>query len=176
MFILTAAFSLAGCNNQPSVTTFGDAGPAFDPVAFFDGHIQSWGIIEGRTGTPTGWVVTHCEGQADGPDRVHMVQHLSFQHGPDQQRTWTLWRTGPSQFQATASDMVGTATGQSDGRSFHWTWVLASAPGERLFDVTMDQWMFRLDDRAVMIRTTVSKLGIVLAQISEQFTTAGEPT
>jgi hypothetical protein len=174
--LVLAACLLAGCDKPPAATLFEGAGPAFDPVAFFGGHIQSWGVMESRTGSPTGWVVTQCDGQADGPDRIRMVQRLSFQHGHPQQRTWTLWRTGPNRFEATANDMVGSAIGQSDGRSFHWTWVLASAPGERPFNVTMEQWMFRLDDGAVMIRTTVSKLGIVLAQISEQFTTGGEPT
>lgn len=169
-----AASLLTGCGRDPRPLPFDAAGPTFDPVAFFDGHIQSWGVMEGRSGRPDGWVVTDCDGHADGPDRLRMAQHLSFQGAPAQDRTWTLWRTGPHRFQATASDMVGSASGEADGRSFHWTWVLARAPGQRPFDVTMEQWMYRLDDGSVMIRTTVSKLGFILTEFSERFARIGD--
>jgi hypothetical protein len=65
--------------------------------------------------------------------------------------------------------MVGSATGDVDGRTFHWRWVLAPAPGERAIAVTMEQWMYRLDDGSVMIRSTVSKLGVILSEVSEVF-------
>jgi len=145
-------------------------GAAFDPIAFFEGHTHSWGVIESRSGAPTEHVVTDSHGERDGTDRLRMVQHLSFQDGTTQDRNWTLWRSGPDQFDATANDMVGTAKGTADGNIFHWTWVLARSPGNALMNVTMSQWMYRLADGSVMIRTTVSKLGIIVAEVSEQFT------
>ena len=171
--IACAMINLLPACERTSPPALGGNGPAFDPVAFFDGHIQSWGVMEKRSGAPTGWVVTDCEGHADGPDRLRMVQHLSFQNAPAQERTWTLWRTGSHHFEATANDMVGSATGETDGRTFHWRWILASSPGERLFNVTVDQWMYRIDNRSAMIRTTISKLGIILAEVSEQFVRGG---
>ena len=99
-----------------------------------------------------------------------MVQHLSFQDGTTQQRDWTLWRSGPAQFEATANDMVGTAKGEAEGNVFHWQWVLARSPGNSLMDVTMNQWMYQLQDGTVMIRSTVSKFGLIVAEVTEQFT------
>jgi hypothetical protein len=167
-----AATLVAGCDRTapPSASS----GPAFDPLAFFTGHTHSWGVVENRSGAPTEWVVTDSHGEKDGTDRLRMVQHLSFQDGSAQQRDWTLWRTGPDRFEATANDMIGSATGQVDGNIFHWQWVLARSPGNSLMDVTMSQWMYRLADGSVMIRTTVSKFGIVLAEVSEQFTHPGD--
>lgn len=168
-----AASLLSACDRTPRPLAVGGTGVTFDPVAFFDGHVRSWGVIERRSGAPTGWVATNCEGHADGPDRLRMVQHLSFQGEAAQERTWSLRRTGPHRFEGTANDMLGTATGEADGRIFHWTWVLARSPGSRPFNVTMDQWMYRLDDGSVLIRTTISKLGIILAEVSEAFTHTG---
>ena len=37
-------------------------------------------------------------------------------------------------------------------------------------DVTMNQWMYPMDDGSVMIRTTVSKFGMIVAEVTEQFT------
>jgi hypothetical protein len=103
----------AGCGRGPPLPHLGETRPALDPVTFFAGHVRPWGLMESRSGAPTGWVVTDCEGQPEGPDRLRMVQHLSFQHDPPQDRVWTLWRTGPHRFEATASDMVGTAKGEA---------------------------------------------------------------
>ena len=127
-------------------------------------------MIENRSGAPTEWVVTDSNGQKDGNDRLRMVQHLSFQDGTTQERDWTLWRSGPDRFEATANDMVGSAKGTADSSVFNWQWVLARSPGNPVMDVTMKQWMYRLADGSVMIRTTVSKFGIILAEVSEQFT------
>lgn len=163
-----AACLLTGCHRKPNPPV--GSGPAFDPIGFFSGHTHSWGVIENRSGAPSGWVTTDCHGERQGPDRLHMVQHLTFQDGTTQQRDWTLWRTGPGRFDATANDMIGTAKGDADGNIFHWQWVLARHPGNALMNVTMSQWMYRLADGTVMIRTTVSKLGIILAEVTEQFT------
>jgi hypothetical protein len=159
---------LAGCDNTPSPPV--GIGPTFDPIGFFAGHTHSWGVIENRSGAPSEWVTTDCRGEKQGTDHLTMVQHLTFQDGTTQQRDWTLWRSGSNTFEATANDMVGTAEGDANGNVFHWQWVLARHPGDALMNVTMNQWMYRLGDGSVMIRTTISKLGIILAEVSEQFT------
>ncbi|HEY4040247.1 MAG TPA: DUF3833 family protein [Rhodopila sp.] len=168
--VYLVATLLLSCTPKPETPVSTGAGPGFDPVAFFDGHTQSWGVIESRDGAPTERIVTDGRGERDGSDRVRMVQHLSFQDGTTQERDWTLWRSGPDQFDATASDMVGTARGQTQGRIFHWRWVLARAPGNALMNVTMQQWMYQMADGSVTIRTTISKLGLIVAEVTEQFT------
>jgi hypothetical protein len=163
-----AACLLIGCDNQPKPAV--GSGPAFDPIGFFSGHTHSWGVIESRSGAPSEWVVTDSHGEQHGTNKLLMVQHLTFQDGTTQKRDWTLRRSGPGRFDATANDMVGTAEGYVDGNVFHWQWVLARRPGNALMNVTMNQWMYRLDDDTVMIRTTVSKLGIIVAEVTEHFT------
>ena len=55
---------------------------------------------------------------------------------------------------------------------FHWRWVLKGGPGKPPFDVAMDQWMYLLDDGSMLNRTTVRKLGIILAEVTEHFARA----
>jgi len=126
--------------------------------------------MESRSGAPTEWITTDSEGRKDGSGRLRMVQHLSFQDGTTQERDWLLEGSGPNRFTATANDMVGSAAGEADGNIFHWQWVLARSPGNPVMDVTMTQWMYRLNDGSAMIRTTISKFGIILAEVTEQFT------
>jgi hypothetical protein len=167
--VCLAALLTAGCTEKTAPVTAG-TGPAFDPIAFFDGHTRSWGVIESRSGAPTERIVTESTGVRDGSDRLHLIQHLSFQDGTTQKRDWVMWRSGPDHFDATANDMVGTARGEADGRMFHWQWVLARSPGNGLMNVTMQQWMYCMEDGSVTIRTTVSKLGFIVAEVTEQFT------
>jgi hypothetical protein len=160
----------AACDNRPAESATAESSPVFDPVAFFNGHTRSWGVIESRSGAPTQHIVTDGHGWIDNTNRLSMVQHLSFQDGQTQERRWTLWRIGPNRFEATASDMVGSAAGRADGRIFHWQWVLARSPGNVLMNVTMNQWMYAFEDGSAIIRTTVSKFGVIVAEVTERFT------
>ena len=65
--------------------------------------------------------------------------------------------------------MVGEAQGVAAGRVFHWSWVLALSPGNPLKNITMDQWMYLYDTGAMMNHTTIRKLGVTVAQVSEMF-------
>ncbi len=164
--VLAGFLLLAGCSKPLPMSTFAGA-PAFDPVAFFTGHVTSWGVEENRAGEPTGIITTDCVGTPEG-NGIRMVQTLHMA-GKVQTRVWHLARTGPGQFTATANDMAGRTVGVASGRVLHWRWVLETSPGNALKNVTMEQWMYLMDDGAVMIRTVVTKAGIRLLEVSEQF-------
>ena len=159
---------LASCS-APDVSRFAVQGPAFDPLGFFTGHARSWGVLENRSGAPTEWIRTDCVGHVEPDGSLTMIQHLTQQDGTTQERDWHMRRVAPGRFAATASDMVGTAHGKAAGRVFHWDWVLASAPGNPLLNVTLSQWMYLERDGTMVNRTVISKLGITLAQVTEQF-------
>jgi len=169
--LMVGVLALTGCSPVP-VSYFAGDGPEMDPVRFFTGHLHSWGVIENRSGAPTERVETDCLGQAEGPDGLHMVQKLTMGDGQVQTRDWHMRRVAPHRFEATANDMIGTATGESAGRVFHWQWSVEARPGNALTGVTLDQWMYLLDDGSMMNRSSISKLGVQLAQVSEVFSPA----
>ena len=166
---LLLAVALDACSDPVPITHFAGTIPEFDPVTFFTGHTVSWGVLENRSGQPTGIVTTDCQGTAEGADGLHMVQHLTMPDGATQARDWHMRRIAPHQFEATANDMVGTARGEAQGRVFHWRWVLATAPGNSLRNVVMNQWMYYEPDGSMVNRTTIRKLGIILVEVTEQF-------
>jgi hypothetical protein len=166
--ILTAAV-LAGCSDPMPVSAFKDTQPTLDPVRFFTGHVRSWGVLEDRSGQPSDIVTTDCVGTPDGPDGLTMTQTLQIGAGAPTKREWHMRRTGPGTFDATANDMVGTATGAAAGRAFHWQWTLALSPGNSLKNVTMDQWWYLQPDGSLLNRTTIRKLGFIAAEVTEHF-------
>ena len=146
--------------------------PPFDPITFWTGHTDSWGVIENLDGAPTSIITTATDGTVEGPDGLHMIQHVT-DNGETTTRDWHIRRLAHNQFQATANDVVGTAHGSPSGRTLHWTWTLAAKPGSSLFNVTMNQWLYLSDNGTLLVRTVVSKLDIRLAEISEQFVKRG---
>lgn len=161
--------TLSACSAPLPVSAFADTRPALDPVLFFTGSIQSWGVLEDRSGQPTEVVTTDGQGTPEGSDGVHFVQRLHKGRDPVTVRDWHMRRTGPGRFEATANDIVGTAQGEAAGRAFHWRWYVALEPGNPIKNVTMDQWWYLLDDGSLLNRTTVRKLGIILAEVTERF-------
>lgn len=160
---------LLGCGEAMPVDGFRATVPIIDPIRFFTGHVVSWGVLENRSGQPTSVVTTDCVGEADG-DTLHMTQRLTVGQDAPVTRTWQMRRAEPGRYEATANDMVGTAVGEASGRAFHWTWTLATSPGNRLKNVEMDQWWYLLDDGSLLNRTTIRKLGVILVEVSEHFT------
>jgi hypothetical protein len=161
---------LLGCSSPLPIASFAGSGPAFDPVAFFSGSIHSWGVLENRSGEPTAIVLTEGRGEAEGADAVHFPQRVTVGTAAPVMRDWHMRRVGPGRYDATANDMVGTAHGEAAGRGFHWTWTLALHPGNPLTNVSMDQWWYLQDDGSMLNRTIITKLGIVVAEVTEHFT------
>jgi hypothetical protein len=160
---------LAACTSPLPPDAFAATTPAFDPVTFWSAPTTSWGVIENRDAEPTAIVTTTTDPTPDGDNALQMTQRLHTA-GKDTVRHWHIRRLDNHQFEATANDVVGAARGTAAGRTFHWKWTLATKPGDPLRNVTMDQHMYLADNGALMVRTTISKLGLRLAQISEQFT------
>lgn len=165
---LALIVGLLGCGEALPVDGFRPTAPGIDPLRFFTGHIVSWGVLEDRSGQPTSIVTTDCVGtMEDGV--LRMTQRLTIGQDAPVTRLWQMRRAGPGRYEATANDMVGTAVGEAAGRAFHWTWTLATSPGNFLRNVTMDQWWYQLDDGSMLNRTTIRKFGAILAEVSEHF-------
>ena len=166
---IALAACVAGCSDPLPVAAFKAVGPALDPITFFNGHVRSWGVLENRAGQPTSIITTDCVGEADGADGLRLTQRLQVGQDAPTVREWRMRRTGPGRFEATANDMVGTAIGEAAGNAYHWQWTLALQPGNALKNVTMDQWWYLLEDGSVLNRTTIRKLGVIAAEVTEHF-------
>src|SRR5690349_15684383 len=153
--------ALTGCGAlEPA--DFAGGTPRFEPEKFFEGHVVSWGVVENRAGDPRERFTTDIAGRRDGETLV-IEQHFAFDDGRRPTRVWRLRRLDEQRYEATASDVVGIATGEAYGNAFRWEYTLATEPGNALRDVHMKQWMYAQGDGATMInRVTVTKLGIVV--------------
>ncbi len=163
-----AAFSLAGCASK-SITAFEKGRPVFAPEKYFAGHTHSWGIFETRSGQPTENLTTTTDGhwEADG---LHFEQDLIFESGKKSHRSWLIHRLDGHHYSATGTGIVGVAHGEAYGNAFHLDFTIDALPGNPLGHLHMSQWMYYQADGVTMVnRDTLTKAGVIVAQISEQF-------
>ena len=162
------AWMLAGCASVPP-EHFTGGRPAFDPVAYFTGETHSWGVFENRAGEPSRSFITDCVGRREG-GALRLDQTFTYEDGHTQQRHWTIHHVDAHRYEATANDVVGTATGEAYGNAFHWEYTVALKPGNPLYDVRLRQWMYlQADGRTVLNRGSVNKFGVEVAQVAETF-------
>lgn len=164
-----AALLLTGCATM-KVSDFQRGTPQFEPTKFFTGRTSSFGVMENRAGMPRQTVRTETRGRWEG-DTLRIEQDITLGDGQPQHRSWRIRRLDVHRYEATANDIVGTVRGEAYGNVFHWSFTLALSPGNPLASVRMSQWMYLQPDGKTMVNhSTIRKLGIVVGQVTEQFT------
>lgn len=165
---------ISGCSSlRPE--DFAAAKPRFEPEKFFEGRVQSWGVVESRSGNPRSRLRAEIVGRREGSDLV-ITQDFTFEDGHKEQRVWRLRRIDEHRYDATAKDVKGPAIGYAFGNAFRWQYTLEARPGNFLSRVRMEHWMYLLDDGETMInRVAIRKFGVFIAQTTEVFRRVSGP-
>jgi hypothetical protein len=163
-----AVTALAACT-APQPSTYADQKPLLDVQSYFNGTLDAHGMFQDRFGKVVKRfvVVMRCSWVGDTGT---LDEDFTYSDGTRQKRVWTLTKTGPGRFTATAPDVVGSADGVVAGNALRWRYVLSLPVGGRVIDVSMDDWMFLIDERVMLNRTAMSKLGVDLGSVTLSFT------
>jgi hypothetical protein len=112
-------------------------------------------------------VVMRCNWQGDTGT---LDEDFVYADGTRQKRVWTVRKTTPGHFTASAADVVGQAQGTVSGNSLNWKYVLALPVDGKIVNVDMDDWMFLIDQKVMLNRTAMSKYGFNLGSVTLSFT------
>ncbi len=169
-FLLAAAASvpwLAGCAS-PRVEDYAEQRPALDLRDYFNGTLDAWGVLTDRSGKVVRrfTVVMDCRWQGD--DGV-LDEAFTYSDGTRQRRVWRLKRHTDGRYTGRADDVVGEAAGQARGNAFNWRYTLALPVDGRVVNVDFDDWMYLMDERVMLNRAVMSKLGIRLGEVTLSF-------
>ncbi|MBZ2208839.1 DUF3833 domain-containing protein [Massilia soli] len=162
-----AVVTLSACT-APQPSQYANEKPALDVQTYFNGTLDAHGMFQDRFGKVVKRfvVVMRCTWVGDVGT---LDEDFVYSDGTKQKRVWTLRKTSPTTFTATAPDVVGTAEGIVSGNSLRWRYVLSLPVGERIIDVHMDDWMFLIDDKVMLNRTAMSKFGVDLGNVTLSF-------
>jgi hypothetical protein len=140
--------------------------PSLEMSSFFNGTIDAWGMFQKRSGEVARRFHVEILASWKSPDEGTLDEHFTYSDGEKQRRVWTLKRQPDGTWQGTADDVVGIATGRISGNALRWTYVLRLPVDGREYLVNFDDWMWQMDDQSMMNRSTMSKFGFDLGEVT----------
>jgi len=102
-------------------------------------------------------------------DQGILDEDFVYSDGKTEKRIWKLTDKGNGSFTGTAGDVVGIALGQAKGNAFNWSYTLALPVDGSVINVQMDDWMYLMNDRVMLNKARMTKLGIHLGDVTLSF-------
>ncbi len=167
LIALCAILGLSSCSGV-QVTQYAAQTPQLDLSKYFTGTMDAYGMFQNRSGEVVKRfhvvIKSHWEG-----DTGTLDEQFTYSDGTTQQRIWTIRKTGPQDYIGTAADVVGEAKGTASGNALRWQYVLSLPVDGKVYEVNFDDWMFLMDDRIMLNRSSMSKWGFDLGEVTLTF-------
>ncbi len=164
--IVIVALFVAGCSSV-KVESYRAEKPVLDLKAYFDGDIDAWGLVRNRDGSVSQRFKVAIRGQWDG-DTGKLDERFTYSDGRTERRVWTLLKNG-DRYVGTAGDVVGEARGEAAGNAFRFAYVLDFPYGDSTVHLDVDDWMYQMDEKVLLNRTSITKFGVEVAQVFISF-------
>lgn len=165
------AWTLAGCAG-PQLADHAGGQPAFDFKRYFTGTVLAHGLVTDRSGKLLRRFSVTLEGRWVG-DEGTLDEQFEYDDGQRQQRIWHVHKGANGRYTGRADDVIGVAEGSEAGPAFRWLYTLRVPVDGRELDLQFDDWMFRIDERTVINRATMSKWGFRVGEVLLSFTRTG---
>jgi hypothetical protein len=163
-----SALGLVGCAG-PTVDDYAQEKPALDLRSYFNGTVDAWGVFTDRQGKVVKRFTVEMLCTWQGEQGV-LDESFAYSDGTSEKRIWRLTHLGEGRYQGTAGDVVGTASGQTRGNTFRWGYTLALPVNGTVLNVSMDDWMYLMNERVMLNKARMSKWGIHLGDVTLSFT------
>ncbi|MEJ2513979.1 MAG: DUF3833 domain-containing protein [Gammaproteobacteria bacterium] len=158
IFIAATVIALAGCSAAP-VEDYAGNTPRLDLTEYFNGPLTGWGIVQDRNGNLSRSFRVDMVGRWEGDQGV-LDEDFYWSDGEFQERTWRFNRVDEHTYTGTAGDVVGEATGKAYGNVLRWSYVLElDLDGDKV-EVTLDDWMYLVEEDVLVNRSQIRKFGI----------------
>jgi hypothetical protein len=139
--------------------------PVLKLEQFFDGKLKAYGMVQDRSGKLLRRFEVDLEAQWKG-NKGEIKEWFSFDDGEKTTRVWHLEHDGKGGYTGTASDVIGIARGQTQGSALFWQYDLDIEVDGSSYQITLDDWMFLLDEKRLFNKTDMTKFGIKVAELT----------
>jgi hypothetical protein len=162
--IASAAFLLGGCSGY-TTQDYAANSPKLDIREYLNGPLTASGILFDYSGKADLMFHVTMTGRWNGNTGT-LEEHFTFSDGRTDQRTWTIRFTDDHHFTATAGDVIGEAKGSQHGNAVNMRYVLdAKRAGGGTITLSMDDWMYLLDEKTLINRTKMRKFGLTVGEL-----------
>ncbi|WAJ70033.1 DUF3833 domain-containing protein [Catenovulum adriaticum] len=164
IFILCLnCFWLNACSTH--VSDYTNSSPDFKLEHYFNGNIKAWGILQNYSGKVSRRFTVDIKAKWDG-NQGELKEYFEFDDGEKQTRIWTLTKIANGVYEGQANDVIGTAQIKQVGMAVNLQYQLSVPVDGDSYIFTIDDWMYQIDDKRVFNKSTLSKLGVEVAQLT----------
>jgi hypothetical protein len=164
---LITALGLGGCASQ-SIESYTNEKPVLNLAEYFNGTLDAYGVFTDRSGAVVKRfsVVMVCNWQGD---QGTLDEDFTYSDGTKQKRVWHLTKLANGRFSGRADDVVGEASGESRGNTFHWNYTLSLPVDGKVYEVQFDDWMYLMGEKVMLNKASMSKFGVRLGEVTLSF-------
>jgi hypothetical protein len=163
LVISITCFLLSSCSLQ--LKDYKEVNNPFDIKTYFDGNVIAWGVVQDYSNQVQRRFCVEIIGSWEGNEGV-LAEKFYFNDGEITYRNWQLTKQPDSSYLGTAEDVIGVALGKHQGFAFQFQYILSLKLDDKTYEVSMDDWMYQLDKYRVINKTTMSKFGVDVAEIT----------
>ncbi|WP_194435314.1 DUF3833 domain-containing protein [Vibrio sp. A621] len=163
LIMCSTLLTLFGCGTQ--LDDYKQSSPNFALFDYFQGEVEAWGMVQDFSGKKTRSFKVDIVGTVDG-NKLTLVEDFVYSDGVEEQRIWHIKRLEDGSYQGTAQDIIGIATGAEQGNAMRWQYDFELPYDGSTLTVTMDDWLFRQDDKHLFNITKVKKFGVQVATVT----------
>ncbi|MDF3162366.1 DUF3833 domain-containing protein [Pseudomonas proteolytica] len=171
LLLLVLALSISSCGSV-DVARYADQQPTLDLERFFSQPVKAWGMFQKRSGEVAKRFEVNIVSRREGNNLI-LDERFLYSDGTRQRRVWVLTPTGQGGWIGRADDVVGVADGQVAGNTLHWRYRLNLPVGDSTYEMSMDDWMYLMDEDTLINRTRMSKFGVEVGQVTLFFRRQG---
>lgn len=166
--LMCALFLMVGCS-KVDLEQYVDNQPELDILDYFSGRTTGWGIVQDRSGNLLRQFVVDINGTREGESTIVLDEKFRWSDGERSTRVWTIIKSEDGSYSGTADDVVGTATGMASGNVLNWRYHLNVEVDGSTWKLFLDDWMFLHQDQVLINRTSMSKFGFHVGDITITF-------
>lgn len=155
--------SLAGCTSQ-NINSYQALEPKLDIRDYLNGELEAWGMVFDWAGQQNIRFHVKMVGTWQGNEGV-LDEVFTYDDGTTSTRVWKVTMQDDNNFTATAADVIGVATGTQKGNAVNMRYTLRIPRGDGTIDLAMDDWMYKIDEKTVLNRTSMRKFGVQVGEL-----------
>jgi hypothetical protein len=154
---------LTGCSGA-KIEDYSGREPAIDIRHYLNGDIEAWGVYMNRSGMVDQQFHAVMKGKWKGNDGT-LEEHFTYSDGKKDDRIWSIHFDDDHHFTATAHDVIGQAKGAQFGNAVNLKYVLRVATHDTTYDLTMDDWLYLVDEHTILNRIQMRKFGFKVGEL-----------
>lgn len=161
--VLATVVGISGCS--AAIEDYQNDTPKLALETFFNGDLVAYGTVQDYSGKVIQRFRADIVGTWDGNSGV-LDEVFYYADGTTDTRVWNLTKTGPNSYEGTAGDVEGVAKGTTAGNALHWVYDLTIEMDGEPLTITLDDWMYLIDENNMINRTTMYKFGLPVGEIT----------